>query len=234
MSFVGEKWFLWCDGEHRPGLNMAVDDVLMRLSSDHRAPVVRFYGWDRLAVSIGYMQNHSKTLVEGFALVRRPTGGGVVYHDQDFTYSVAVPTDHGVFRLDRLRSYSVINGAVGAGLRRLGYDVQTAEDMIGRGVDRSAMVCFREPTRYDILCEGRKISGSAQRRTAAGLLHQGSIHFDGELPVERQVLGDALVAGFEEKLGVAFAEFANAEGVMVEAERLAAEQYDLAAWNERR
>ncbi len=231
---MGEKWLLWCDGEHRPGLNMAVDEVLMRLSSEHGVPVLRFYEWDRPAISIGYMQNHGKTRVDGFAFVRRPTGGGVVYHDHDFTYSVAVPPDHEIFRLDRLRSYSVINGAVGAGLRRLGYDVRTAEDMIGRGVDRSAMVCFREPTRYDILCEGRKISGSAQRRTPAGLLHQGSIHFDGELPVGRDVLGDALAAGFRERLGVEFAKFANIGAVLEQAELLAAKQYDLNEWNERR
>lgn len=196
--------------------------------------MLRFYGWDRPAVSIGYMQNHARTRVDGFDLVRRPTGGGVVYHDHDFTYSVVVPTDHAIFALDRLRSYSVINGAVGAGLRRLGFDVRTSEDLIGRGVDRSAMVCFREPTRYDILCEDRKISGSAQRRTPDGLLHQGSIHFEDELPVERRQLADALVAGFEENLGVDFANFANVAEVMVSAQRLAEEQYDLDEWNFRR
>ncbi len=233
-AFFDETWFLWRDRAHPPGLNMAIDELLLQTSSEHGAPVLRFYQWDRNAISIGYMQSYKKTQVPGYELVRRPTGGGVVYHDHDFTYSVALPPKHKINNFERTQSYNLINGAVACGLRRLGFNVQTAMDMIANGIDRAAMVCFKQPTRYDILCDGRKISGSAQRRSPDGLLHQGSIHFNRRLPVSRNELAEALRAGFNESLNIEFAEFANSQIIQKKAIVLARAKYELTEWNQRR
>ena len=53
-----------------------------------------FYGWDRKSASIGYIQKFSAVEDQSYTVVRRPTGGGVVFHDVDLTYTVAVPKGH--------------------------------------------------------------------------------------------------------------------------------------------
>ncbi len=228
------SWWLWQDREHPPALNMAIDQTLLQMTPHQGLPLLRFYGWDRPAVSIGYTQKHQLTARPGFTLVRRPTGGGLVYHDHDFTYSVIIPASHPISKLDRNESYRVINQAVREGLRQAKIGSTLADQQIPGSTDRAAMVCFDNPTRYDLLANGRKIAGSAQRRTANGILHQGSIHFDAPLPETRKTLAQALINGFRDSLGIAFLEFTEAAEIIDLAMPLAKTQYDSAEWNQKR
>ena len=86
-----EPWDFWIDGAHDPAFNMAADEALMLSAPLRGRPLLRFYEWDRPAVSIGYVQTIAAA-PEGYAAVRRPTGGGVVYHDYDFTYETIMPS----------------------------------------------------------------------------------------------------------------------------------------------
>ena len=112
----GEAWDLWLDGPHPPAFNMAADEALLLGAPDRRRPLLRLYAWDRPAVSIGYIQRLDAA-PPGFAVVRRPTGGGVVYHDHDVTYTAVFPPDHPLNQLDRLKSYDDLNRAVQNGLQ---------------------------------------------------------------------------------------------------------------------
>ncbi len=212
---------------------MAADEILLETSGSRARPLLRFYEWDCKAVSLGYVQSLAAA-PPGYAVVRRPTGGGVVYHDFDFTYTVIFPTGHWLTGLDRRLSYDWLNRSVQAALLQLDLPAHLAEQEIAPGVDRTSMVCFSHPTRYDILLEQRKIAGSAQRRTKDGILHQGSLHFGGPLPVPRSVLAAHLLHGFAEIMQVASTPFVpTAELLQAIAER-SERKYSTSAWNARR
>ena len=229
-----EHWLYWRDGAHAPAWNMAADEAMLQQVAVLGSPILRTYEWDRKAVSLGYVQRHDAA-PEGYAYVRRPTGGGVVYHDCDFTYSVAFPPDHWLNGLDRLRSYDCLNRSLQSALRGLGLAVELAQTEIPHSVERATMVCFTNPTRYDLLLNGRKIAGSAQRRTAEGLLHQGSVHFgEGGLPFTRAVLAEALLGGLQEVMNLTYTPFLPDSGFEGAVQRLVMEKYGTDAWNQLR
>lgn len=228
-----EPWEFWQDTAHSPAANMAIDEALLLTAPARGRPLLRVYEWDRLAVSIGYVQSRAAAPT-GFAVVRRPTGGGVVYHDHDFTYTVAIPAGHWLAGLDRTLSYDWINRAVLAGLERCRMAPSLAVQDMPHGVDRASMVCFQNPTRYDILLDARKVAGSAQRRTKSGILHQGSIHFGAPLPMPRLAMTTAIRAGFGEILNVDFTAFVPDATLWETAAALERERYATDAWNARR
>lgn len=230
---LNEKWCLLRDGARPAAWNMAADEVLLELMGNGHPPVLRIYGWsDPAAVTIGYSQ---KSTAAPACAVRRPTGGGVVFHARDLTYSVALPYGHAVEKLDRIESYRVIHLAVAAAAAEFGIDAVLSGDTIPPHIDRATMVCFATPTRYDVMDggAGRKIAGSAQRRAKSGLLHQGSIALnvaDGDAAA----LSRALVAGFEKALNIKFADFAPDRKILSAMDQLCREKYQTAAWNARR
>ncbi len=229
-----EQWLYWQDGAHSPAWNMAADEAMLQHVARLGSPILRTYAWEGKAVSLGYVQRHTAAPA-GFAYVRRPTGGGVVYHDCDFTYSVAFPPDHWLNGLDRIRSYDWLNRSLQSALRGLGLPVELAQTEIPHSVERATMVCFTNPTRYDLLLDGRKIAGSAQRRTAEGLLHQGSVHFGGTgLPFSRAVLAEALLGGLREVMHLSCSSFLPDSVFKATIERLVAEKYGTDAWNQLR
>jgi lipoate-protein ligase A len=104
-------------------------------------------------------------------LVRRPTGGGVVPHDADWTYSLVFPAQHDWHRLKAAESYRRLHEWIGAAFARL--DVPAA--LAAASQKEIPGHCFAGPDKSDLLWRGRKIAGAAQRRTRAGLLIQGSV-----------------------------------------------------------
>jgi lipoate-protein ligase A len=226
-----EDWLLWQDSSRPAAMNMALDEALLLTAPARQQPILRFYGWDAPeTVSIGYVQK-ATAVPTGRPFVRRPTGGGVVYHDHDFTYSVAVPAGHWLTGLDRTRSYDWINRSVQTGLRSLRLSADLADQEIAGHVDRATMVCFSNPTKYDLLLGERKVAGSAQRRTRDGILHQGSLHFGGPLPVAREEMAEALASGFVETMRLRFSPFVPDELLLTFAAALAEEKYAATAWN---
>jgi lipoate-protein ligase A len=214
---------------------MAFDDALLHTSAERGRPLLRFYGWDRPAVSIGYLQDIASAPGQGYAVVRRPTGGGVVFHDHDFTYSVAAPAGHWLLRAGRMESYEWINRAVAAGLRHCAVPAVLTEAEIAAGTDRRRMVCFRNPTRYDVTADGQKVAGSAQRRTRHGLLHQGSILLPQDAaPVDPTALAEALARGFRDILNLDLVPFTPGKQLVRLVAELAAGKYGTDEWNARR
>jgi lipoyl(octanoyl) transferase len=177
--------------------NMAVDEQLLEQAvREVCVPVLRFYGWDPPAVSLGRFQDRSTSVNEeacrrlGIDIVRRITGGRAVLHHRELTYSVVSRTDNPWFPDDVPGTYKVIAAGLLKGLRELGIHAE----MVSRGGRHAELVkkdskdpsCFSSPSWYEIVVKGKKIIGSAQRRVAGGFLQHGSIliHYDPILEAE--------------------------------------------------
>jgi lipoate-protein ligase A len=156
---------------HDGAWNMAVDQAWLEVSD---APVLRVYDWDTATVTIGYAQNLTKLgeALPGWPVVRRWTGGGVVLHENDETYSVIVPAGHAWAETRPLDSYKMIHTALAEGLNAAGMAgcrLAGMEDLIENPF------CFVAPALHDVVRGKVKIAGAGQRRGKLGLLHQGSV-----------------------------------------------------------
>jgi len=224
-----EMWLLWKDGQRDPFMNMAVDQLLLDRILEARKPVIRIYGWDRPSVSIGYVQKYSAAPSSGYAVVRRPTGGGVVFHDTDLTYTAVVPDGHYITGLNRIESYHVFHRAVLRMLSSFGKEgfLSSTEHPVP---DRATMVCFTTPTRYDVISGDSKYAGAAQRRTKTGILHQGSISLDAGNG-DASLIQERLISALAEEFNIVFSEYIPAESFLSAAAQLAKDKYSTPEWN---
>lgn len=228
-------WDLWQDTVHSPFMNMAFDEALMIEASQRGRPLLRLYEWDRDAISFGYIQKVEKVPKDQGRFVRRPTGGGIVFHKHHFTYTVVVPNEHWlVADLKPIDSYNWVNRAVQKALQKVALSTDLANQEISKSVDRAGMVCFTTPTKYDILLDDRKVSGSAQRRAKEAMLHQGSIEMEGLESLSTEALREALPAGFQEIFDCEFADFQTTEKLELDAKKISEEKYSTDAWNLKR
>jgi lipoate-protein ligase A len=170
---------------HSAALNMAIDEVLLRTAS---TSLLRCYRWASPSVSFGYFGRFAEVEAEWPErdLVRRWTGGGIVPHGEDFTYSIIVPRGHSFAALRTAASYLAIHRAIAEVLRRSGRAVALAEGS-AQAVSSS---CFANPVQHDLILARAKVAGAAQRRTQRGLLHQGSV----QLPSLPPNFGEMLAA----------------------------------------
>ncbi len=230
MSTVKALWYLWRDGDRGASENMGVDEALHEHAGAlEGVPLVRCYGWSRPSVSIGYVQVRTAAPQSGYDVVRRPTGGGVVFHDADLTYTVVVPAGHWIEKLDRVESYHVFHRAVVRALAALGVEA-TLSQSEPEPVDRSTMRCFAAPTRYDVLSEAGKLAGAAQRRGKHGILHQGSISLRAANG-DRMRLQAMLINAFAMEFDIEFKDFFPSRELLVRAESLATSKYATDEWN---
>jgi len=166
------EWFLLQSGRGNTAFNMALDEALLENVIRLRQPVLRFYGWTDPAASFGYFQKYREvsraTLLR--PLVRRPTAGGIVPHDADWTYSLVFPTDHPWYSVTAINSYRQVHEWIQAAFAKINVSTELASDRRD-----PAGQCFAGHELFDVLWHGKKIAGAAQRRTRAGLLIQGSI-----------------------------------------------------------
>lgn len=227
-----EAWFCWLDGSHEAALNMALDEALLAGIRPLGQPVWRCYEWAVPSVSLGYFQPFD-TAPAGAVVVRRPTGGGMVQHDGDFTFSLTVPPGHRLTQLPRERSYEAVNGIVSAACKALGVETWLAEQSV-TAPDRARMTCFTVPARYDVVSAAGKLAGGAQRRTAHGLLHQGSVALSRLPGVGRSALQQALLAAIQGYHRAPGHLFVPAPELLAAATRLAVARYATPAWNQRR
>lgn len=153
-------------------MNMAVDEALLRTATE---PILRFYGWRQPSLSFGYFGRFSDVAAEAREreLVRRWTGGGIVLHGLDLTYSIVLPRRRTSELPSTRKIYNDIHGAIREALFA-DKDVVLASENAPKISD----TCFANVVTADVMVRGRKIAGAAQRRTRAGLLHQGSIQYE--------------------------------------------------------
>lgn len=161
--------------------NMALDFLLLQRYPDAASPRFRHYEWRAPAFTFGLSQSIEFVRAQlppggHFDLCRRPTGGGVVDHREDWTYALVIPRGHPLEAERAAHSYRVVHAAMADAFRELGIAVVLKEhrDENGGGLPG---VCFQKPEVHDVLNErtGEKIAGAAQKRNKHGLLMQGSI-----------------------------------------------------------
>jgi lipoate-protein ligase A len=212
----------WHDTAPRAGaLNMSLDEAMLNQAAD---PWLRVYRWEQPSISIGFSQNVGAVPepYQGWPIVRRWTGGGVVVHDGDWTYTLVAPRGHPLCEQPAPQTYHWIHEAMIAALEEAGIHGSTLQPL---NTSDGMGVCFVEPAKYDVVYQGQKIAGAGQRRTRAGLLHQGTLQ-----PVK---VPENFGSLFARHLSESVAEFTQAEAesrLLAEAQNLAAYKYGAASW----
>ena len=190
-----EKWRFLLTGANTAARNMAIDRAVLVSNSNGKVPpTVRFFSWKPSAISIGYFQSLEDEIDLtncrdlGVDYVRRITGGGAVYHENELTYSIVIPESHKEISKNIMESYGRICGAIMNGLSNLGIESEY------------------KPIN-DIIASGKKISGNAQTRKMKTVLQHGTILTDVDfekmfsiLNVPNEKIKDKLIADVKERV----------------------------------
>ncbi len=224
------------DPPRRGSFNMAIDEYLMQSAPEqsHEA-TLRFYSWESLCVTIGYFQSIasisrliSAKLPEA-SIVRRITGGGLVTHGRDLTFSLAAKSPGKLLPTDTKSSYLKINEAVRVGLKGLFEKIDYADcKTVPSGRAEGERICFERASCYDLLMEGKKILGASQRRKNGALLHQSSIFLNAS---EDQLI-QGIVEGFKKVLRVELFEKALDASELEKAQIIEKDRYTDPEWSQ--
>jgi lipoate-protein ligase A len=225
------SWLLLQSGKCDAAFNMALDEALLETAAQTGEPVLRFYGWKEPAATFGYFQKYSE--VERATplrpLIRRPTGGGIVPHNADWTYSAVFPPGCEWHSLKAEESYRRIHDWLRLAFAELKVETELApcckKSLPGQ--------CFVGHEKSDLLWHGKKIAGAAQRRNKLGLLIQGSVQppIDG---ISRGHWEQAMVAVAAAQFHIRWQTFAVSAELLAAADQLVVEKYSLARYNQKR
>jgi lipoate-protein ligase A len=227
---------------------MALDEALLR--AEPVVPTLRTYAWEPWSLSLGYFQPARRAEIDrvtaaGYGLVRRMTGGGAIFHGDELTYSVVWPLDRPGIPRDTVGAYRLFHGLLARALKRLGVP---AEPRGGRkllsdtAAGRDEFWCFYHSVPFDLAAGGRKLVGSAQRRTARGFLLHGSIPLAPNpftpraacAPVGREALSEAILAEWASTFGTSPEPASPTPAEAAAAARYAATRFALDAFTFRR
>ncbi|MBO7237927.1 MAG: hypothetical protein J6U96_01375 [Elusimicrobiaceae bacterium] len=212
---------------------MALDEVLTHANA--HGPVLRFYHWtDGPAVTFGYSQFYnsvqSQLTPDKGPACRRPTGGGIVFHGADLTFSLIFESE-----LRPSEIYARLHGAIENALAQVQLQ-STRQGAVSAAVyapatNGIASGCFANPVKDDLLVNGKKILGGAIRRFGTQILYQGSLQCENARthPVFRR----AVVQAVQQMLAVQFETKPVAEELLKQARELALSQYQTTAWTEK-
>lgn len=236
MSLFDELKVYDDDEPRAAALNMAIDEALLELVT---LPMIRFYRWLCPSLSFGYFGRYMDVAPHESEreIVRRWTGGGTVFHGSDLTYSLIIPASDPLFSESSMSIYQKIHRVIQKVL--VAIDQQAELATVAAVYDRRSQIdstvadrrynedaCFANPVRADVMVNGRKVAGGAQRRTRLGILHQGSIQLD------------ALPDDFAEQLSAALSNSLRREALgaatMQRAQTIADRKYGTAEWLRRR
>lgn len=233
--------------------NMALDFLLLSRVPGPAAPRFRHYEWRAPAFTFGFSQKigwvrENLPRGESFDLCRRPTGGGIVDHRNDWTYSLVVPRAHAWYEARASDSYRIVHECLAAALVDLGQPAEVKEcpDSGGRSEGARTVtqisascgpagVCFEKAERFDVVNArtGAKIAGAAQKRSKHGMLFQGSIEKSAVAVIDWEDFQDDFVAELARAMRLAVQQSPWPEFGEHEVEGLT-EQYSSAEWIEYR
>ncbi len=211
MGSHKETWRFLLEPGGAPAWNMAWEESLLLEPS--APPTLRFYTWEPPTVSLGYFQEAAEVepLPPGTGLVRRITGGLAIHHIHELTWGLVLPENRLPGPIEE--SYRALHAALIEALHSLGargVHLREGEELLS---DRPGETpwCFEKSSPLDLVWEGRKLAGSAQRRTGGRLLHHGSLPLRAN-PSTPQSAWVGLAAGRE----VTFEETARAFALALE------------------
>jgi lipoate-protein ligase A len=199
---------------------MARDEALLRLAEVNH-PILRTYSWSEPAVSLGYFTRfaEARKLYPDAVLVRRWTGGGLVEHFRDWTYSVIFPVP--VPALNNSVLYASIHGTLVSALCSSGIQAE----LVPNPDPTPNTSCFARAVRFDVSFAGQKIAGAAIRRHRAGVLFQGSVQHVSVQPGFGQLLAENWSGAVEP--------YGPPEGVTLLTDELIRTRYGRTEWTRR-
>jgi lipoate-protein ligase A len=205
-----------------PAKNMAIDEALLEYT---KVPAIRFYRWQFPALSFGYFGRFADvaTYRGERELVRRWTGGGIVFHGEDLTYSIVIPIGNPALCESSMSIYQKIHSVLCGVLVEGGHAALLGTDI---GVTDPGYNCFTNPVLADVIIDGRKVAGAAQRRTRRGLLQQGSI--------QGVDFGNHSTEQFAQALSANYQEGKMGDDVLRRAYELAEQKYGTDGWLHKR
>jgi lipoate-protein ligase A len=229
---TSESWYLLDSGPGPYAFNMGLDEALLEASSFIGHPILRYYGWTEAAASFGYLQKYSEierlTILR--PLVRRPTAGGLVPHDHDWTYTFIFPPQHAWYSLRALETYRRVHASICDAFADFGFAMELASDARTAGPGQ----CFVGYEKFDVLFRGQKIAGAAQRRRRDGLLIQGSVQPGFVEGVGRMQWQEAFCQAITRTESIAWQLFTPAQHVLSRASSLMRTKYSTETYNRRR
>jgi lipoate-protein ligase A len=214
------SWRFLQQGAGSAARNMAIDEALLR---EVREPILRLYSWNEPVVSLGYFQ--SIKLAGPRSFVRRYTGGGLVDHAHDVTYTIVLPRAHPWMSLPLSQCYAIIHQGVQAVLAVAGLESELAS----QPSSAISEACFQKPVRHDLMVGEKKVSGAAQRRTREGLLHQGSILLPD--PAQNEAVRTNFARGFFDYYEFNWTKSELTSAEIASASDLERSRYATEAWN---
>jgi lipoate-protein ligase A len=179
---------------------MQIDSLtLEQLERDEVAPTLRFFRWRRPTVSYGRLQRRESLqhlIPPQWDAVQRPTGGGIVFHDQDLCFSLAWRAGETPLPLRVKDVYLWVHEGVQIALAPwLALRLATCRDCSTDDSTFHERQCFQTPVAYDLLEGKRKVVGGAITRRKQGLLYQGTLHHPLESAAE-----EAFIHAFTQRL----------------------------------
>lgn len=190
------RWRLIIDSACPGPENMARDDFCLASALKKGQPLLRLYGWSLTTLSVGRNQKVERQIDLaachglGIPLVRRMTGGRAVLHGNDLTYTVAAPTAGGRFAPGIMAIYREISQVFLEFFRTIGFDPQCKPYSGSERAELASAVCFSTPSAFEILIDGKKVVGSAQRLLPAGFLQHGSIPLEPQYDMLARIFHD--------------------------------------------
>lgn len=237
--------------------NMARDHALLDfVDADPSRAVLRTYAWTEPTLSLGYFQRveqlRENPIWAGLARVRRPSGGGAIWHRNELTYALVVPRTHPLAgRPSDL--YRAVHAAFVTLLRDQGHDAhRRGRDDLDSASPQPLprpFLCFHDHDPEDVLVGPHKVVGSAQRRRPSAVLQHGSLLLapapqTPDLPglnTEQRALTtihdqfcNLVATRLPSALGLDPIESAPAARLLAQADTLARTLYRLDAWTARR
>ena len=215
---------------------MAADETLCEnLPAEY---ILRFYNWKGSGVTFGYSQRQKAVLAAVSAggkypqaLVRRPTGGGIVIHETDLTFSFIFPSP-GVY-FEPVKTYDRLHKAINSAYKKTGIDFSLLQEKTKNyAVNEPLMDCFSTPVNMDILYNGKKVLGGALRKFGGKMLYQASLQAEdarSNAGFHKNTILKALGSEFGLNWHAVGADDKTLDGLKT----LARTKYSGAAWNER-
>ncbi len=202
---MSARWRIIDTGALDPFANMALDEALLRGYQRYNSPpTLRIYGWKYPSLSLGFSQDPARDLDIEFCrkrsipFVRRITGGGIILHGNELTYSLVCSKEDLGIPARVLSSYKIICSFLISFYKALGIEAEFAcDDPDYESSGELSALCFAAKEKYDIVSSGRKIGGNAQKRSRGVIFQHGSIPFRFEAETASSFLRSKAPAGSE-------------------------------------
>ena len=176
-------------GKNSAAMNMAIDEAILAAQKEQPNPTLRFYGWTQPAFSFGYFQDIAAEVdidacrADGIELVKRMTGGGIVVHGWELTYTLVLPRGAGEMNISD--AYHIIGQFLVKAFQQLSIPAQcyaagsySSSAVTNRTYGVEANICLTNPAEHDVISDNKKLAGVSVRRNRNGIMFQGYISLD--------------------------------------------------------